>query len=163
MFNLIPKLNGEARQALFAAVAAAAARNTAEITPAGLAAALLRSPSAETICSALNIDREELLGDLDGVSAHPLIPTPRVPEGTTRGPKIDANSHGWQLGNFVAMPLSKSAETTLELTSRALSGVPAETVGPARVLGVLLEHDNSLRELCNRHGLTAARLRPYGK
>jgi hypothetical protein len=46
MFDLIPKLNGEARQALFAAVATVSARGTAEITTAGLAAALLRTGSA---------------------------------------------------------------------------------------------------------------------
>jgi hypothetical protein len=163
MFDLIPKLNGEARRALFAAVATASARGTAEITPAGLAAALLRTHSAASLCNTLNVNSTELLRELDKVSASSQEPVARVAEGLTERPAIEGESEEWQVDSFVAIPLSTSGETAFELTSRALAGVPTESVDPARILVSLLEHDDSLRRLCDRHGLTGLRLGPHGK
>ena len=145
MSSLIPKLDVESRQVLFTLVARGAQNGTAEITPAGIAALLLRAPRVEEACLRLGVSSSDLIGTLESLDAKSKPASPGVaPAGA---------------GMFAALPLSGDGQRLLESLTVEFANATEQSVTPAKLLASILEHNDSVRDLCTRHGLTAVQLR----
>jgi hypothetical protein len=165
VFSIIPKLDTESRQVLFMLVAKGMHNGMSEITPAGIAAHLLRSPRVEDVCSNLGISSGDLLGALESLEMKSTRPggggggttsagaAPAMTE--EEGPEAQVGA----LGMFAALPLSGSGQRLLESLTVDFANVTEQSVTTPKLLALILEHNDDVRNVCTRHGLTVDQLR----
>jgi hypothetical protein len=166
VFSLIPKLDMESRRVFFLAVAKGAQDGVSEITTAGIAAGVLRSPQVVDLCARLGIPSGELLEALRSVETNSLGPEGRgegsaaaTPETTFMSKREEPEAQVGASGMLAALRLSAEAQTFLESLTVEFENLTEESVTPSRLLASLLDHDGDVRDVCANYGLTSVQLR----